>query len=112
MDTNNSGAQESITAIRGGIIVAHDGEDHRILKDGVLVYAGDHITYVGRRYDGPIHKTIQAHGHLVIPGLISTHAHVSAQEGNRLVIDGGRRDFMRSGFLNYVPTRISGGQSF
>ena len=112
MDKSQSSAKAQTTAIRGGIIVAHDGEDHRILKDGVLVFAGDRITYVGRRYDRPVDKTISADGRLVIPGLISTHAHVSAQEGNRLVVDSGRRDFLRSGFLNYVPSRISGGQSF
>ena len=112
MAASGSATKATTTAIRGGIIVAHDGTDHRILKDGVLVYSGDRITYVGRRHDGPVDQTIKADGRLVIPGLISTHAHVSAQEGNRLVVDGGRRDFLRSGFLNYVPGRESGGQSF
>ncbi len=39
----------------------------------------------------------------MIPGFISTHAHVNAHEGSRLITDVGRRDVMRSGFLNYTP---------
>jgi cytosine/adenosine deaminase-related metal-dependent hydrolase len=67
---------------------------------------------VGRAYTGPRDRTIDARGKLVIPGQISGHAHVSAQEGGRLLVDGGRRDFFRSGFPNYLPTRGDGGTSF
>src|SRR5262249_59316356 len=55
---------------------------------------------------------VEARGKLVIRGQISGHAHVSAQEGGRLLVDGGRRDFFRSGFPNYLPTRGDGGLSF
>jgi 5-methylthioadenosine/S-adenosylhomocysteine deaminase len=100
------------TAITGGAVVAFDGRDHRLIDPGVVVFAGDKIVHVGRARKGVAADTIDATGMLVIPGQISTHAHVSAQEGSRLLIDGGRRDFFRSGFLNYVPTRLDGGPSF
>jgi 5-methylthioadenosine/S-adenosylhomocysteine deaminase len=100
------------TLIRGGDIVAFDGHQHRLIENGVVAFAGDTIVQVGRSYAGPVAETIDASGMLVIPGQISAHAHVSAQEGSRLLIDGGRRDFFRSGFLNYVPTRLGSGPSF
>ncbi|MCI0546169.1 MAG: amidohydrolase family protein [Candidatus Rokubacteria bacterium] len=100
------------TVIEGGLIVGFDGTEHRLLRDGALVYEADRIVHVGRAYAGPRDRAIDARGKLVIPGQISGHAHVSAQEGGRLLIDGGRRDFFRSGFPNYLPTRGDGGTSF
>lgn len=35
------------TLIRGGWIVAFDGDQHRILSDGVVVYRDDSIVHVG-----------------------------------------------------------------
>jgi cytosine/adenosine deaminase-related metal-dependent hydrolase len=101
-----------VTAITGGAVVAFDGRAHRLIDPGVVVFEGDRIVHVGRSYSGASAETIDASGMLVIPGQISTHAHVSAQEGSRLLIDGGRRDFFRSGFLNYIPTKLNGGPSF
>jgi cytosine/adenosine deaminase-related metal-dependent hydrolase len=100
------------TVVEGGLLVAFDGAEHRLLSGGCLVYAGDRIVHVGRTYAGPRARTLDARGKLVIPGQISGHAHVSAQEGGRLLVDGGRRDFFRSGFLNYLPTRGPGGPAF
>jgi 5-methylthioadenosine/S-adenosylhomocysteine deaminase len=101
------------TAIEGGLLVAFDGTEHRLIRDGVLVYEGDRIVHVGSRHAGPpAARTIDARGKLVIPGQISGHAHVSGQEGGRLLVDGGRRDFFRSGFPNYLPTKGDGGVSF
>ncbi|MGE3701992.1 MAG: amidohydrolase family protein [Hyphomicrobiaceae bacterium] len=101
-----------VTAITGGAVVAFDGRAHRLIDPGVVVFEGDAIIHVGRRYAREPSATIDASGMLVIPGQISTHAHVSAQEGSRLLLDGGRRDFFRSGFLNYIPTKQKGGPSF
>ena len=100
------------TTIAGGAVVAFDGREHRLIDPGVVAFEDDRIVHVGRDDPGPVEKTIDATGMLVIPGQISTHAHVGAQEGSRLLIDGGRRDFFRSGFLNYIPTRLGGGPSF
>jgi cytosine/adenosine deaminase-related metal-dependent hydrolase len=98
--------------VEGGLVVAFDGVEHRLIAGGALAYAGDRIVHVGRAYAGPRARTVDARGKLVIPGQISAHAHVGAQEGGRLLLDGGRRDFFRSGFLNYLPTRGPGGVGF
>jgi cytosine/adenosine deaminase-related metal-dependent hydrolase len=97
------------TLIKAGWIVAYSGGEHRILEDGVVVYEGDRIQYVGKRYDGPIDEVIDASHDLLIPGLINTHVHVGSQAGDRMIIDGGRRDLFRSGFLNHWPPKGIGG---
>jgi 5-methylthioadenosine/S-adenosylhomocysteine deaminase len=95
--------QRKKTKISGGTVIAYKDGGHRVLKDGVVVFEGDRIIHVGNRYDGDVDSSIAAAGKLVIPGFISTHAHVNANEGSRLIADLGRRDVMRSGFLNYTP---------
>lgn len=98
--------------VRNATIVAFDGSNHRYLRDGVLAVAGDKIVHVGKNFDGVATRTIDANGKLVIPGMISTHAHVGAHEGARLLLDAGRRDFVRSGFLHFLPARRDGGPAF
>ena len=97
-----STAQQT-TLIAGGTIIAYRDGAHRILKEGTVVYRGAEIVHVGQGYDGPADRTIRADGKLVIPGFISTHAHIGVHEATRLITDVGRRDVMRSGFLNYTP---------
>ncbi|WP_213769801.1 amidohydrolase family protein [Bradyrhizobium sp. dw_78] len=91
------------TKIVGGTIVAYRDGAHRILDDGVLVFEGSKIVHIGHSYDGPADLVLNARGKLVIPGFVSTHAHINVHEGTRLITDVGRRDVMRSGFLNYTP---------
>ena len=97
------------TLVKGGWIVVFDGSEHRILADGVVVFEGDSIRHVGRRYDGPVDHVIDASRDLVIPGLINTHVHIGSQAGDRMVLDAGRRDLFRSGFLNHWPAKGVGG---
>jgi cytosine/adenosine deaminase-related metal-dependent hydrolase len=91
------------TKITGGTVIAWRDGAHRVLDDGVLVFEGNEIVHLGRDYDGAADQEIRAAGKLVIPGFVSTHAHVGVHEGTRLITDVGRRDVMRSGFLNYTP---------
>ena len=93
------------TRIRGGWIVAFDGERHRLLTDGVVVYRGDTILHVGKSYDGPVDIEIDARADLVFPGFVNAHVHIGAHTGDRMIFDGGRRDLFRSGFLNYCTTK-------
>lgn len=94
-------SQARTTLIENGTVIAFDGREHRVLKQGTVVYRGDRIIHVGRTFDGEVDNRIDATGKLVIPGFISTHCHLRLNEGYRMVIDGGRRDFLRSGFPNY-----------
>jgi 5-methylthioadenosine/S-adenosylhomocysteine deaminase len=99
-------------AVANADIVAFDGAAHRLISGGCVGIAGGTIAYVRRGAPGPAAKTIDAKGGLVIPGQISTHAHVGAHEGPRLLVDSGRRDFVRSGFLHFLPARRGGGPGF
>ena len=93
------------TLIKGGWIAAFDGEEHRILRDGVVVYQGDTIRYVGKEYTGDVDHTIDAHEHLVCPGLVNAHVHVGAHTGDRMIFDAGRAELFRSGFMNYCTSK-------
>ena len=53
------------TLIQGGYVVGFDGREHEIIKDGVVVFDGDRIEYVGKQYSQPVDKTIEAKGCLV-----------------------------------------------
>ncbi|MGO4441429.1 chlorohydrolase family protein [Rhizobium sp. RAF56] len=99
------------TLIRARWLVGFQDGEHRLIEDGVVVVQGDRIVHVGKEWEGEPDETIDARDCLAIPGLISTHAHVAAQVTDRLVLDGGRRDFMRSGFLNCAPRKLLGGPS-
>ncbi len=62
------------TLIRGSWVVGYNGQEHLLIKDGVVLYEDDKIIHIGRSYDGATDETIEAKGGLVIPGLINIHA--------------------------------------
>lgn len=62
------------TLIQGGYIVAFDGNGHRIVRGGVVVFEGSEIIHVGRSYEGEVDQTIDAKGKLTSPGFINIHA--------------------------------------
>jgi len=98
------------TLIQGGDIVAYHDGGHRLLRGGVLVIDDDRVAFVGRRYDGPVDRRVDAVGKLVIPGLVNIHCHATTEAGGRLIADVGRRDFFQNGFLNYnaAPAGVPG----
>jgi cytosine/adenosine deaminase-related metal-dependent hydrolase len=61
--------------IEGGLIVAFDGTEHRLLEDGIVVYEGDTIVHIGKLYSGSLDRKIDARKRLVIPGLVNIHSH-------------------------------------
>lgn len=98
--------------IEGGTIIAHDGTQHRQLDGGVIAIDGDRIVHVGKNFLGHVQERIDARGKLIIPGQVSTHAHVGMHEGPRFLLDGGERSFVRTSFLHFLPTRRSSGARF
>ncbi|MGI6686700.1 MAG: amidohydrolase family protein [Bacillota bacterium] len=65
------------TKIAGAeFIVAFDGVKHRLIPNGDIIYQGDTIIYVGQDYSEPVDEIIDASDYVVIPGLISLHAHL------------------------------------
>ena len=64
-----------VTLIQGGWVIGSDGSEHRLIRDGVVVYDGAEIIHVGKSYSGPVDERIDAGGKIVSPGFINTHCH-------------------------------------
>ena len=73
--------------IKGKWVVAHDGNDHRLVRDGVVVTEGNRVKYVGKTYKGKVDRWIDASTHVVIPGMICTHTHASSAPKDKSFID-------------------------
>lgn len=94
------------TAIKASHIIAYDGESHRHLPDGVIVYEGNTIVYVGKEYTEPVDHTIDATGKIVVPGFINTHAHLAGSPLDKsFVEDRGPPQFYLSGLFEHLPAR-------
>ncbi|HWP58806.1 MAG TPA: chlorohydrolase family protein [Candidatus Acidoferrales bacterium] len=94
------------TLVRGGYVVGFNGGEHEILKDGALVFEGDRIVYVGKNYDGPVDRTIDARGCLVSPGFIDAHLHSGGNASDYLLSDSTKLDFFATNYLAHgAPTR-------
>jgi len=65
------------TGIEGGLIVAFDGQEHRLLRDGIVVFENDKVVHVGKSYPGQLDRKIDAKKRLVIPGFIDLHSHIA-----------------------------------
>lgn len=62
------------TKVTGAFVIGFDGHDHVIYPDGVVVYAGDTITFVGHDDGAPADRVIDAGLALISPGLIDLDA--------------------------------------
>ena len=87
------------TLIGGQWIVANQGRGHTLLRDGVVVFEGKHIIHVGKTFDGPVDRTIDAGSKLVCPGFIDTHVHSGHRASHRLITDTGRPLYFGQPFL-------------
>jgi len=94
------------TLIRASHVIAYQDGGHRHLRDGVVVLEDDRILHVGRDFDGPVDRTIDAAGKVVTPGLINTHAHLSESPLDKsFVEDRGPRQFYLSGLFEFLSAR-------
>jgi 5-methylthioadenosine/S-adenosylhomocysteine deaminase len=94
------------TLIRGGYAVAYDGRQHEIIKDGVVLFENDRISFVGREYKDPVDRTVDAKGCLVSPGFIDTHFHSGINASDYLLNDSTKTDFFAANYLAHgAPTR-------
>jgi len=87
------------TLISATWIVGHENGRHRLIRDGVVVYEGNKILYVGKEFNGEVDKTIDAAGKLVAPGFIDTHVHSGHRASHRLITDTGRPMYYGQPFL-------------
>jgi 5-methylthioadenosine/S-adenosylhomocysteine deaminase len=63
-----------ITKVKGKYVIGFNGTDHVIFKNGVVVFEGDTIIYVGKNYDEHVDMTIDGGNALVSPGFIDLNA--------------------------------------
>lgn len=61
------------TAVRAKYLIAHDGRDHCILRDGVMVHEDDRIVFVGHG-EVEADEVIDAGNAVVFPGFIDLNA--------------------------------------
>ncbi len=96
------------TLLRASWIIAYDGHQHRLLRDGVIVWKGDTIIHVGEDFDGPIDEMIDATGKAVTPGFISTHAHIGyGALGKSFLEDRGLPQFYYSPLYEELPLQVA-----
>jgi cytosine/adenosine deaminase-related metal-dependent hydrolase len=94
------------TLIQGGFVVGFDGKAHEIIKDGIVVFDGNLIEYVGKEYSQPVDQKIDAKGCLVSPGFIDTHFHSGINASDYILNDSTKTDFFASNYLAHGgPTR-------
>src|SRR3989454_4760291 len=94
------------TVIQGGYVVGFDGQEHEIIRDGVVVFDRDRIEFVGKEYGQPVDKKIDARGCLVSPGFIDTHFHSGINASDYILNDSTKTDFFASNYLAHGgPTR-------
>jgi cytosine/adenosine deaminase-related metal-dependent hydrolase len=94
------------TLIRGGFVVGFDGKEHEIIRDGVVVFDGNLIEFVGKEYPQSVEKEIDAQGCLVSPGFIDTHLHSGINASDYILNDSTKTDFFASNYLAHGgPTR-------
>lgn len=91
-------------------VVGFDGTKHRLIKGGTVAYKMNTITFVGTSYDGPADVRIDGRGRVVIPGLISTHAHLMFEGRNKgFLEDQASRKLWMSGLFEHMPVMGSFG---
>jgi len=87
------------TRIEATWIVGHAGGRHELIRDGVVVFEGERIIHVGKRFEGHVDRSIAAREKLVAPGFIDTHVHSGHRASHRLITDTGRPMYYGQPFL-------------
>ncbi|HLY23550.1 MAG TPA: chlorohydrolase family protein [bacterium] len=94
-----------LTGVKGEAVLAFDGRGHRLLRNGIVVFEGNTITYVGAGYPGRLDAVVDTGRCLVLPGFVNIHTHGGAEPGGRLILDCGRADAFNTGYMNVQTTR-------
>ncbi|MDR7420047.1 MAG: amidohydrolase family protein [Armatimonadota bacterium] len=100
------------TTINGATwVVAWDGVQHRLIPNGVVVIEDDRVAYVGTAYQGHADAKLDASGCLILPGLVSVHAHLASQPLVKgFLEDTGNRKLGMSGLYEHLPALADPGR--
>jgi 5-methylthioadenosine/S-adenosylhomocysteine deaminase len=99
-----SNVGSSSTRIDAPWIIGFDGSEHRLIKDGSLVYDGDTVTFVGPRASAPTaSRVIDATDRIVSPGFICMHSHLCDSPFAKSFRDDlGNKQFWMSGLYEHL----------
>lgn len=62
------------TLIQGDWVIGYQAGEHRLIRNGQVVWENDRIIYVGRSFDGQADVTLDGAGKLISPGFVNLHA--------------------------------------
>jgi 5-methylthioadenosine/S-adenosylhomocysteine deaminase len=90
--------------IRAGMVIAFQNGEHRLLRNGCVLIEADRVAFVGPSFEGQADEVLDLPDHLLTPGLIDTHAHLTSAPLDRSFIeDVGRPNFFFSGLPEMLP---------
>jgi cytosine/adenosine deaminase-related metal-dependent hydrolase len=61
---------QNIVKLTARFVIGHDGSDHVVYENGVVVYQGDTILSCGKEYEGDVDETLDAGLSIISPGFI------------------------------------------
>jgi len=94
------------TLIQGGWVIGNDGNEHRLIDNGVVVFDGNKIIHVGKSYSGQVDNYIDARGKIISPGFIDTHFHAQTPIMNSaFTIDVDYKLTFGNPNIPYAPTK-------
>lgn len=99
------------TVYRARWVLGFKNGKHSLIHHGEVEYAGNVVTYVGpERADLDMsERELRTFPEgLLMPGFVSSHAHLCNHLGDRMMADTGRLDLFSCGFLNYLPAGRNG----
>ncbi len=93
------------TRLRAEWVLGHERGSHVLWRDAEVVFSGDRIEFVGRRFPGPVDRHLDYGRSLILPGLIDLDA-LGDLDSGVLTVDNGDRlamgrlwseDYLRGG---------------
>ncbi len=91
------------TLIKARHVIAYQDGGHTLLERGHVVIEDDRIVHVGPGFTGSVDRTIDASDKLLIPGLITVHAHLTNSPLTRSFLeDQGNPFHYMSGLYEYL----------
>ncbi|MDL2264111.1 amidohydrolase family protein [Synergistaceae bacterium OttesenSCG-928-I11] len=98
---------DRITLIKNtSYVVAYDGTQHVLVKNGMVAFKGNEIIYAGKNYEGACDTVIDAHDGLVTPGFVNVHSHIYGSPVEKgFLEDRANPLFYMSGLYDYLQIR-------